>query len=84
MLVILQKKRTLHVDNKKDRCFTGVLLQVGTGSKVAERKVTVCRKWGPFGYNEIWSYGGRTIEVVPKYQYLGILFTHTLSWGKDY
>ena len=42
-------------------------------------KVTVFRKGGFLGANEIWRYGNEVIEVVNCCKYLGLHFTIKLS-----
>ena len=55
-----------------------------TGMKVnlGKTQVVVFRNGGPLRSYENWTYNQQPLKVVSVYKYMGLLFSHTLSWGK--
>ena len=55
---------------------------VGLYINFYKTKIIVFRNGGPLRMTEKWLFGGREIEVVSFYKYLGMFFTPKLVWTK--
>ena len=54
----------------------------GMNVNLDKTQVIVSRNGGPLRNYENWTYNQHPLKVVSVYKYMGLLFSHTLSWGK--
>ena len=55
---------------------------MGMKVNLGKTQVVVFRNGGPLRSYENWTYNQQPLTVVSVYKYMGLLFSHTLSWGK--
>ena len=53
----------------------------GLDVNINKTKLVVFRNGGPLRQNENVYFNGESIEVVPCYKYLGLMFSSSLSWS---